>query len=116
MISDLPQSARKCRKYNAKDSYPDITPRIDFMEPNSSQAGKYTNVYLTGINFSNFSATGYSTINFGSFKNIHISYVGSFNISFVIPQDALPGIYNIQVVNNMYPTSLYSNIVEYTLI
>jgi len=116
MITDLPPSARRCRKYNANNSYPDLTPRIDFLNQDSSIAGKYTNVYITGINFSNFSVTGFSTVTFGSFKNIPVSYVGSFNISFEIPVDATPGTYTIQVVNNVYPTSLYSNVVQYTLI
>ena len=116
MITDLPESARKCRKYNKQDSYPNITPRIDIINPDSSIAGQYTNVYLTGINFSNFSVTGYSTVTFGPYNKIPISYISSFNISFVIPIDAPPGIYNVQVVNNIYPTTLYSNIVQYTLI
>lgn len=115
MITVLPESGRKCRKYNAKNSYPDLTPRIDYFFPDSSTAGVYTNVYLTGINFSNFSVTGYSTINFGSYKKIPVSYLSSFNISFVVPIDAPPGIYNVQVVNNVYPTSLYSNVLQFTL-
>ena len=116
MITDLPVSSRKCRKYRSEDAYPDITPRIDTLSQESSLVGAYTIVYITGINFSNFSVTGFSTVTFGSFKNIPVSYVGSFNISFIVPADANPGVYNVQVVNNMYPTSLYSNIVEYTVI
>lgn len=115
MITELPESARKCRKYN-KDAYPNITPRIDYLSQDSSIAGVYTNIRITGINFSNFSVTGFSTVDFGSFKNIPVSYECSFNISFTVPITATPGIYNIRVVNNIYPTSLYSNFVEYTVL
>ncbi len=116
MISNLPVSARRCRKYNVEESYPDITPRIDLLTQYSSLAGVYTIVRITGINFSNFSVTGYSTVKFGSTKNIPISYVNSFDISFVVPIDAPPGVYPVQVINNTYPTPLYSNTTDYTVI
>jgi len=116
MITTLPVSARRCRKYNVEESYPNITPRIDLLSQDSSLAGVYTIVNITGINFSNFSITGYSTVKFGSIKNIPISYISSFDISFVVPIDAIPGIYAVQVINNKYPTPLYSNTIDYTVI
>ena len=107
-------SALKCRKY--KYNYPDVSPIIYQIYPNTSLLGEYTIVNILGNNFSLDGPTGYSTVTFGGIKNIPVTFLSSMNLSFVVPvvDVVVPG-YDVQVVNNIYPTSLYSNIVNYTL-
>jgi hypothetical protein len=107
-------SALKCRKYNY--NYPDVSPIIYQIYPNTSLLGNYTIVSILGNNFSLDGPTGYSTVTFGDIKNIPVTFMSSQNLSFVVPiVDVVAGFYNVQVVNNIYPTSLYSNMVNYTL-
>jgi len=112
----------RCRKY--KGVYPNFTPEINTLSSVSSKAGKYKVVHITGTNFL---PNGTTYINFGEFADIQVNYLCSFKISFVIPINALPGVYDIVAVNiyndcfspqiNVsYPGSLtYSNSVPYTL-
>ena len=105
-------SSRKCLKY--KPSLPSFTPIINSLSVSSSYAGKYSLVYVNGANF--FS-NGTTYINFGSYKNISVTFYSSFNISFVVPLNAPKGTYNIVAVNiyngnysspvgNTYPANL----------
>jgi len=108
-------SALKCRKY--KYNYPDVSPSISQIYPTSSALGAYTIVNILGNNFSLDGPNGYSTVTFGGIKNIPVTFLSSQNLSFVVPVinviQNTP--YSVQVVNNIYPTSLYSNVVVYTL-
>jgi hypothetical protein len=72
----------------------------------TSLAGAYS---FVGINGSNFLPNGITTVNFGTYKNIHVTYSSSFNISFVVPRSLLPGNYNVVVINT-YNSNYSSNI------
>ena len=107
-------STLRCRKYQY--SYPDVSPIINQIYPMDSALGAYTVVTILGNNFSLDGPNGYSTVTFGSIKNIPVTFLSSMNLSFVVPVQGVPaGINNVQVVNNIYPTSLYSNVAPYTL-
>ena len=108
----VPSSA-PCRKYSYY--YPNYTPEIMGLSIYSSAAGAYTQVNISGNNFSYGTQIGYSVVNFGTYQNIPVTFYGSNNISFIVPIIAPPGVYNIQVVNIWHPTSNYSNILTYTL-
>lgn len=105
----------RCRKY--QPGYPNITPIINSLSVTSSAQGIYTEVLVSGQNFFPF---GKTILNFGSYKNLPISYLSSFNISFVVPYDALPGNYNVQIGNisttQVEPTLFYSNSVNYVIV
>ena len=106
--------------------YPSFKPIINNLSINTSTTGIYTVVYING---SNFLPPSYGTtfVNFGSYKNLPVTFYSSFNISFIIPLQALPGFYNISVVNvynsnfspainQSYHGNLnYSNSIEYKL-
>jgi hypothetical protein len=107
-------SSLKCRKYQY--NYPDVSPFISQIYPDFSVVGAYTVVNILGNNFSLDGPNGYSTVTFGNIKNIPVTFLSSMNLSFVVPViNVTVGPYNVQVVNNIYPTSLYSNVVTYTL-
>lgn len=113
---------RQCKK--VKSFLPPFKPIISDISVNTSVAGKHSRVYVNG---SNFLPSGVTYVNFGTYKNIPITYYGSFNISFLVPLNASPGNYNIVVVNIYngqlsspvsfsYPGNLnYSNSIPYTL-
>jgi hypothetical protein len=96
--------------------YPNITPVISFLSQDSSEAGKYTVVYISGYNYLPF---GITRLNFGPYKNIPITYLSSYNLAFEVPIVA-PGIYNIQLATinqkQVLPVNVLSNIVTYTII
>jgi hypothetical protein len=94
---------------------PSITPEIYGLSSNSSVAGVYTIINIYGTNFSINGPTGYSTINFGTYLNLPIIFLGSQTISFEIPTNIVAGTYNLTVENILYPNTLYSNSVPYTL-
>jgi hypothetical protein len=107
-------STVKCRKY--KYQYPDLSPVIYQIYPDTSILGDYTIVSVLGNNFSLDGSNGYSTVSFGDIKKIPVTFLSSENLSFVVPViDVVAGSYNVQIVNNIYPTSLYSNMITYTL-
>lgn len=95
-----------------KSTYPDTSPVISSLSMYSSLQGVYTVVYITG---QNFQIDGVTTVSFGTYKNIPVTFYSSMNISFVIPANALVGAYVVQVFNNVYPTQLYSNTVNYNI-
>jgi hypothetical protein len=113
-----------CRKY--KSIYPSFTPTINSLYITSSVAGVYSNVMING---SNFLPPCYGTtyVNFGSFKNLPITFYSTSSISFIVPLNAVPGTYNVQViniyngnfspsVNQSYAGNLnFSNSITYTL-
>ena len=120
--SVTPKSTKKCRRYNA--FYPSFTPVLGSLSITSSVEKAYSLVYITG---SNFLPNGTTFIKFGNFGYYPVTFYSSFNLSFVVPQDAPPGNYNIQVVNlyngnfsppinQTYPGNLnFSNSINYII-
>jgi hypothetical protein len=110
----------------SKSFYPSFSPTISTLSVTTSVHGNYSLVYILG---SNFLPPCYGTtyVNFGSFKNLPITFYSPFNISFVVPLNAPPGIYNVTVVNlyngnfspavnQSYPGNQnYSNTITYTI-
>jgi len=78
--------------------YPNFSPAISSLSVYSSSSGVYSLVYITGANFLPPSY-GTTYVNFGSYTKLPITFYSSNNISFVVPLGALPGIYNVKVVN-----------------
>lgn len=103
----------RCRTYIQQ--LPNITPVISSLSGYSSVSGVYTIVYVNGDNFSLSGPTGYSTITFGNYI-VPVTFLSPNNIAFVVPSALGAGTYPVSVVNNNYPTSLYSNYVNYTLL
>jgi len=96
--------------------YPDLIPTIihlDTYNANYLQTStRPFTVYLRGINFS---ANGITSITFGTYKNIPITFFSSTSISFIIPLNVKQGEYNLQVVNTNSTGSLSSNTVVFTI-
>ena len=121
-MTDLYAIAKKCKL--SQGFLPSFTPEIYNISKNTSTSGTYSVVFIIG---KNFLPNGTTYVNFGSYQNIPVSYFSSFNISFVIPVNAIIGSYNIVVVNNytsnfgshinnFYNSNLnYSNSETYTL-
>lgn len=93
--SIIPTSTRNCRQV-LKGFYPSFTPLLSNLSVTASAAGEYSNIYVTGTNFL---PNGTTFIKFGNFGYLSALYYGSFNLSFVIPKNAPPGNYNVQIVN-----------------
>ena len=107
------EQQNKCQ--NIVKFLPSITPEIYGLSKSSSVAGVYTIINIFGTNFSLFGRTGYSSINFGPYLNLPVIFLGSQTLSFEIPTFAPIGSYSLSVINILYPNSLYSNSVSYTL-
>jgi hypothetical protein len=115
-------SSRKCRGYNS--FYPSFTPMLESLSVTSSQAGSYSLVYVNG---SNFLPNGTTFIKFSGLGYLPVIYYSSFSLSFVVPVNALPGSYDVQVVNlyngnfsspinQSYPGNLnFSKSITYTI-
>jgi hypothetical protein len=88
---------------------PSYRPVINGLSQNRSKLREYALIYING---SNFFPNGSSYVNFGDIKNIPVTYYNSFNISFIVPVNAIINDYNITVVN-IYNGN-YSNPVKYT--
>ena len=113
---------KQCKR--AKGFLPSFTPEIYSLSVDTSLAGAYS---FVGINGSNFLPNGITTVNFGTYKNIPVTYSSSFNIAFVVPLNAPAGYYNVVVINtynsnyspninNFYNSNLnYSNSKIYNL-
>jgi hypothetical protein len=111
-----------CKKY--KGFYPSFTPILNSLSVTSSAEKRYSNVYIYG---SNFLPNGTTVVKFGSMGYLPVTYYSSFNLSFVVPQNAVSGTYNVQVVNiyndnfcpninQSYPGNLnFSNSINYTI-
>jgi hypothetical protein len=80
----------------AKGFLPSFTPEIYSLSVDTSLAGAYS---FVGINGKNFLPNGITTVNFGSYKNIPVTYSSSFSIAFVVPLPAPAGNYNVVVIN-----------------
>ena len=114
--------AKNCKL--SKGFLPSFTPEIYSLSVYSSAPGAYSNVLISG---KNFLPNGTTYVNFGNFKNIPVTYMSSINISFVVPGNAIIGLYDVIVVNNytsnfgssinnFYNSNLnYSNSVSYNL-
>lgn len=92
--SVTPKSARNCRKFNS--SYPSFTPILSSLSTTSSPSGGYSLVYVDGYNFL---PNGTTFVKFGNYGYLPITYYSSFNLSFVVPLNAVVGNYPVQVVN-----------------
>ena len=116
------KTSRKCRKF--KGFYPSFKPLLNNLSVTSSTAGIYTELYVNG---SNFLPNGTTFIKFGNY-DLPVTYYSSFNLSFVVPLDAVPGNYSVSIVNlyngnfsspvnQTYPGVLnFSNTITYTLL
>lgn len=93
--SVLPKSSRKCRQVK-NTFYPSFTPSLTSLSITTSVTGIYTIVYVAG---SNFLPNGTTFIKFGNFGYLPVTYYSSFNLSFVIPLNVIPGNYDVKVVN-----------------
>jgi hypothetical protein len=115
----------KCRRY--KSIYPNFSPSINTLSVSTSVAGAYSNVMINGYNFLP-PCYGTTYVNFGPFKQVPITFYSTSDISFIVPLNAGPGIYNVQVVNiyngnfspsvnQSYPGNPnFSNSITYTLV
>jgi len=92
--SVTPKSARNCRKF--KVGYPSFTPILYNLSTTSSPSGNYSFVYVNGTNFL---PNGTTFIKFGNYGYLPVTYYSSFNLSFVVPLNAIVGNYQVQVVN-----------------
>jgi len=103
-----------CRTYFG--IYPNLTPTIYSLSSYNASLFRVTSypftVYILGTNFN---ANGNTTITFGTYKKIPITFYSSTSISFVIPRNTVQGEYNVQVVNTNVIDSLYSNLVIFTI-
>ncbi len=94
---------------------PSIIPIISNLSTNTSKAGEYQLVNITGENF----RYNNTRIQFGNISNITITYNSSFNISFSVPVNLSPGIYTVYVTTinkiNVIPNIVYSNAFNYIL-
>lgn len=123
IYSNILTNKTACRKY--KPVYPSFTPIINTLSVNESVSGQYSLVYIFGFNFF---PNGTTFVNFGSYKNIPVTFYSSNNISFVVPTNALIGSYDVIAVNIYngnfsppvkftYPAVLnYSNSLSYTIL
>lgn len=110
-----------------KGYLPSFTPVISTLSVTTSASGVYSLVYISGSNFIPPCNGGVTYVNFGSFKNLPMTFYSSFNISFVVPLNAPIGNYNVVVVNvynNNFSPSVqqnyrgnpnYSNSLTYTI-
>ena len=88
-------STRNCRRLN-RGFYPSFTPELFSLSVNTSISGVYSLVYVNG---SNFLPNGTTFIQFGKLGFIPVTYYSSFDISFVVPLNALADDYPVKVVN-----------------
>ena len=113
-----------CRKVSG---YPNFNPSIYSLSITSSVSGTYSLVYIDGTNFLP-AVYGTTYVNFSNiYKNLPITFYSPNQISFVVPLEAVAGVYNVTVVNvyngNFSPginityagNLNYSNSVTYTL-
>ena len=104
---------KKCTQ--KKGFIPSIVPVIFNLSTNTSKAGEYQVVTITGENF----RYNNTQVKFGNISNISITYNSSFNISFTVPINVLPGTYTVYVTTinklNVIPNIVYSNASNYIL-
>jgi hypothetical protein len=90
-----PKSTRKCRRLD-RGFYPSFTPELSNLSVTTSAAGSYSLVYVNG---SNFLPNGTTFVQFGNLGYLPVTYYSSFNLSFVVPLNAVAGNYPVKVVN-----------------
>lgn len=94
---------------------PSIIPIISNLSTNTSKAGEYQLVNITGENF-RFNNT---QVKFGNISDIVITYNSSFNLSFTVPINLSPGTYAVYVTTinkiNVIPNIVYSSAFSYIL-
>ena len=94
---------------------PSIVPIISSLSTNTSKAGEYQVVNITGENF----RYNNTQVKFGNITNIVVTYNSSFNISFTVPENLVPGTYAIYVTTinklNVIPNVVYSSAAKYIL-
>lgn len=104
-----------CQSYLEK-SYPDLIPTIIYLSSYYvnylDSSNRPYSIYIRGTNFNTNDIT---SITFGPYKNVPITFYSSTSISFIIPMNSKLGQYNIQVVNKNIKGLLYSNIVVFTI-
>jgi hypothetical protein len=106
IINLIDQALRNEKKYFC-NAYRKITPSrvLDNFKPFINNLSKYSAVFNTYIKIyvygENFFPYGQTTVDFGSIKNIAISYINQGSFFFEIPFISLPGTYNIIVKNNI---------------
>ena len=99
----------KCSVYSG---YPTFNPIIYGFSIDESYLGYYTIVYISG---NNFLPPSYGTtyVNFGTtYLKLPIIFYSTYSISFVVPLNAPPGLYNVVVVN-VYSDN-FSNAINFT--
>lgn len=79
-----------------KGFLPSFTPILDGLSTTTSGSGAYSLVYVNG---SNFLPGGTTFIQFGVLGYLPVTYYSSFNLSFVVPLNAVAGSYAVKVVN-----------------
>jgi hypothetical protein len=114
---------QKCRLLNNR-GYPSFTPELSGLSVTTSAEKVYTIVYVNG---SNFLPNDTTFIKFGNLGYSPVTYNTSFNLSFVVPFNAVKGDYSVKVVNlyngnfsppvnQSYPGNLnFSQAITYTI-
>ena len=120
--TQIAKSSKKCRQFQG--FYPTFKPELYNLSETTSAYGSYVLVYING---SNFLPNGTTFIKFGEFGYLPATYYSSFNLSFVVPINAIPGNYQVSVVklyngnfspqvNQSYPGNLvFSQPIVYTI-
>jgi hypothetical protein len=112
-----------CKKY--KKTVPNLYPHINSLSQYSSTFNFAIKIFVYG---ENFFPNGLTTVTFGNIQHINVTYLNSNTIYFELYNFVFPGVYNINVINNINVNaknttsnsinglSLKSNIVQYTII
>lgn len=79
-----------------KGFLPSFTPILAGLSTTTSASGSYALVYVYG---SNFLPGGTTFIQFGNLGYLPATYYSSFNLSFVVPLNAIASNYAVKVVN-----------------
>ena len=107
-----------------KGFLPSFTQNLSSLSVTTSSSGAYSVVYVNG---SNFLPNGTTFIQFGGLGYLPVTYYSSFNLSFVVPLNAIANNYLVKVVNlyngnfspevnQSYPGNLnFSNSITYTI-
>ena len=107
-----------------KGFLPSFTPNLSSLSVTTSSSGAYSVVYVNG---SNFLPNGTTFIQFGGLGYLPVTYYSSFNLSFVVPLNAIANNYLVKVVNlyngnfspqvnQSYPGNLnFSNSITYII-
>ena len=95
-IAPIVKRISKCR--GRKSFYPSFAPVIYSLSSTASVAGYYTVVTIQGANFFP-PCNGETYVDFGLFTKLPITFYNSSTISFIVPLNAVAGVYNVRVVN-----------------